>query len=341
MDTQTTAVVKELLSETKKIVIVGHKNPDADAIGSCLGLSEFLQKRGHSTTVLMPNTFPDFLKWMPGSDNILTYDQQAELCEKFIDEAQLIFTLDFNALNRVGDLEAPLKNTNAKFVMIDHHQQPDSYPIATYSDTSMSSTCEMVYHFIDALEGLDSLSETIATNLYTGIMTDTGSFRFSSTSATTHRVIADLIDHGAINNVIHESIYDTNSPDRMTLLGVALKNLRILPEYKTAFISLSQKELDDHNFKKGDTEGFVNYALSIQGIIFAVIFIENKQENIVKMSLRSKGNFSVNEFARTYYNGGGHTNAAGGRSTKNLDDTITEFISILPNHKEALNHDSQ
>ncbi|MFC7357511.1 bifunctional oligoribonuclease/PAP phosphatase NrnA [Jejudonia soesokkakensis] len=336
MDTQTTAIVKELLSETKKIVIVGHKNPDADAIGSCLGLSEFLKTQGHVATVLMPNTFPDFLKWMPGSENILTYDQQPEQCEKFIDEAQVIFTLDFNALNRVGDLETPLKSAKAEFVMIDHHQQPDSYPVATYSDTSMSSTCEMVYHFIDALEQLDSLSETIATNLYTGIMTDTGSFRFSSTSATTHRVIADLIDHGAVNNVIHESIYDTNSPDRMTLLGVALKNLTILPEYKTAFISLSQKELDDNNFKKGDTEGFVNYALSIQGIIFAVIFIENKQENIVKMSLRSKGNFSVNEFARTYYNGGGHTNAAGGRSTKPLDDTITEFISILPHHKDAL-----
>jgi phosphoesterase RecJ-like protein len=288
----------------------------------------------------MPNTFPDFLKWMPGSDAILTHDSQTEECEKYIDNADIIFTLDFNALNRVGNLEEPLKKATAQFVMIDHHQQPDSYAVVTYSDSAMSSTCEMIYHFMEALDGLDSLSATIATNIYTGIMTDTGSFRFSSTSATTHRVIANLIDHGAVNNVIHESIYDTNSPERMTLLGVALKNLRILPDYRTAYITMSQKELDENNFKKGDTEGFVNYALSIQGIIFAVIFIENKQENIVKMSLRSKGDFSVNKFARTYYHGGGHKNAAGGRSTKTLDATITEFISILPHHKDALIHDA-
>ena len=200
----------------------------------------------------------------------------------------------------------------------------------------MSSTAEMVYHFIAALEKTDLINADIATNLYTGIMTDTGSFRFPSTSALTHKVIAHLIESGANNSDIHQNIYDTNSPDRLKLLGVALKNLVILPKHRTAYITLTQKDLDEHNFRKGDTEGFVNYALSVSDIVFAVIFIENKQENIVKISLRSKGNFSVNEFARNHYNGGGHTNAAGGRSSLALDNTITEFISILPDYNIAL-----
>ena len=206
-----------------------------------------------------------------------------------------------------------------------------------YSDVQMSSTAEMVYHFIASLQKLDLLSEPIATNLYTGIMTDTGSFRFPATSPTTHRVIAHLMEVGANGAAIHQNIYDTNTPDRLKLLGVALKNLTILTEYNTAYITMSQQELDDHNFKKGDTEGFVNYALSVLGIKFAVIFIENRQDAIVKISFRSKGAFSVNEFARSHYNGGGHTNAAGGRSDKSLEDTVTEFISILPLYKNALN----
>lgn len=338
MDNKTTKVVKELLSTKKNIVVIGHKNPDGDAIGSCVALSMFLTKKGHSSQVVMPNNFPDFLQWMPGSDAIIIHETQKEESSKAIAAADLIFTLDFNALDRTGDVQQPLEASNAKFIMIDHHQQPDDYTVATYSDVTMSSTCEMVYHFMDALDDLDTLTPDICTLLYTGIMTDTGSFRFSSTSATTHRVIAHLIEQGADNSVIHESIYDTNTPDRLRLLGVALKNLEILPEYNTAYISLSQKDLDKNNFKKGDTEGFVNYALSVQGIIFAVIFIESKQDNIIKMSLRSKGDFSVNEVARKHYHGGGHTNAAGGKSDKSLTKTITEFISILPEYKEALTH---
>ena len=168
------------------------------------------------------------------------------------------------------------------------------------------------------------------------MMTDTGSFRFPSTTAVTHRVIASLMEHGAKNAEIHQNVYDTNSSSRIKLLGVALDNLVVLEKYHTAYITISQKELDDNNFKKGDTEGFVNYALSVLGIVFAIIFIENKQENIVKISLRSKGDFSVNEFSRTHYNGGGHTNAAGGRSLLSLKDTVTQFISILPNYKDQL-----
>ena len=340
MDKKTAQIVKGLLATPQRIVVVGHKNPDGDAIGSCLGLSFFLNSMGHSSTVIMPNDFPDFLKWMPGVDDILIYEKEIEKSCDFIRKANLIFTLDFNSLDRIGDLQTPLENSNAEFVMIDHHQQPADYAVAKYSDVSMSSTSEMIFHFMDALGQTEKLSKEIATNLYTGIMTDTGSFRFSSTTPTTHRIIANLIEAGAEGDTIHQNVYDTNSPDRMKLLGVALNNLNILTDYHTAYITLTQKELDEYNFRKGDTEGFVNYALSIKGIIFAVIFIENKQENIVKMSFRSKGDFSVNDFARNHYSGGGHINAAGGKSSQSLNKTITEFISILPRYKDELTHAS-
>ena len=336
MNSELITTVKKLLNGRKNIVIVGHKNPDGDAVGSCLGLCFFLKELGHKATVIVPNDFPDFLKWLPGSETITIYEKNSDDSLKLISEADLIFTLDFNSLSRIGAMQEPLENSLAKFIMIDHHQQPDGYAVATYSDTSMSSTSEMVYVFIESLQGLHLLDSKIATNLYAGIMTDTGSFRFPSTSPSTHIRIAHLIEAGANNAIIHQNIYDTNSPDRMKLLGVALKNLVILSEFNTAYISLTQQELDDNNFKKGDTEGFVNYALSIKGIVFAVIFIENKQENIVKMSLRSKGDFSVNDVARTHYNGGGHINAAGGRSSHSLNKTISEFISILPAYKFAL-----
>ncbi|MAB39825.1 MAG: DHH family phosphoesterase [Aequorivita sp.] len=337
MNKDTTEAVQKLLASPQKVVIVGHKNPDGDAVGSCLGLSFFLKSLGHNATVVMPNDFPDFLKWLPGCEEIIIYEKEVQNTNEIFENAGLIFTLDFNSLDRVGgELQVVLEKTTAKFVMIDHHQQPADYAVATYSDVKMSSTSEMVYHFMDALGQADKISKEIAINLYTGIMTDTGSFRFSSTSPTTHRVAAKLIEAGAESAIINQNVYDTNSPERMKLLGVALNNLVILPEMHTAYITLTQKELDDHNFKKGDTEGFVNYALSVKGVVFAVIFIENKQENLVKISFRSKGNFSVNDFARNYYSGGGHINAAGGKSSQDLNKTISEFISILPRYKNEL-----
>lgn len=340
MDAATTKIIENLLASPQKIVIVGHKNPDGDAVGSCLGLSFFLNSLGHKTTVVMPNDFPDFLKWLPGVEDIVIFEKDTKNTIKKIEAAKVVFTLDFNSLDRIGDLQPILENCSAKFMMIDHHQQPANYAIATYSDVAMSSTSEMVYHFMEALGKTENLSKEIAINLYTGIMTDTGSFRYSSTSPTTLRVAAKLMETGAETAIIHQNIYDTNSPDRMKLLGVALKNLHILPELKTAYITLTQKELDKCNFKKGDTEGFVNYALSVSGVVFAVIFIENKQEDIVKISLRSKGDFSVNDFARNHYSGGGHINAAGGKSSQNLNKTINEFISILPQYKQELTHAS-
>lgn len=329
--------IKELFSAPKQIVIIPHKNPDGDAIGSTLGLYHYLTQQNHKVTVIAPNDYPDFLKWMPGEDKILKYTNDQLNCDALINDAEIIFTLDFNALNRIGNMETVVTNSNAIKIMIDHHQQPDDYAQFMYSDVSMSSTCEMVYHFIDMLGDTHSINADIANCLYAGILTDTGSFRFSCTTSTTHRVIADLIDKGAENSQIHNNISDTNSYERLQLLGCALSNLKVIPDYKTAYITLTQDELNKYKFKKGDTEGFVNYGLSLEGIIFAVIFIENQQENIIKISLRSKGEFSVNEFSRSHFEGGGHTNAAGGKSDLNLHDTIEKFISILPQYKHALN----
>ncbi|GAA4106582.1 bifunctional oligoribonuclease/PAP phosphatase NrnA [Aquimarina addita] len=336
MNTTEIKEIKELLNTPKKIVIIPHKNPDGDAIGSTLALHHYLSGLGHHSVVITPNNYPTFLKWIPGEDTVLTYDNDRETVVSKIKEADIIFTLDFNHLSRSGHLETVLATTDTTFIMIDHHQQPDTYATFTYSDTGMSSTCQMVYHFIDKLGDLDKINADIATCIYVGIMTDTGSFRFRSTTSNTHRVLADLIDRGADNTAIHEKIYDTNTYSRLQLQGVALKNLKILPEYNAAYITISQKELDDHNFKKGDTEGFVNMGLSLEGIKFAAIFIENKNEKIIKISLRSKGDFSVNEFSRNHFEGGGHHNAAGGKSDLSLKETVEKFISILPDYKNAL-----
>ncbi|WP_425236637.1 DHH family phosphoesterase [Ulvibacterium sp.] len=329
--------IKKLLSVPQKIVIVPHKNPDGDAIGSTLALWHYLQNKGQQATVISPNDYPKFLKWMPGNEYILNYEKENRQAKRKLNEASIIFTLDFNHLGRVGQLEEPLENSNAEFIMIDHHQEPSDYANITYSDVSMSSTCEMVYNFIESLGDTSDITTEIANCLYTGIMTDTGSFAFPPTTSRTHRIVANLIDKGAENSNIHNEVFNTNTPSRLHLLGCALKNLVILEEFNTVYITLSQEELDSNNFKKGDTEGFVNYGLTLDEIVFAVIFIENKEEGIIKISFRSEGDFLVNEFASSHFSGGGHNNAAGGRSDLSMQDTVSRFKSLLKNYKNKLN----
>ena len=331
--------IKKLLTTEQNIVIVTHKNPDGDAIGSSLGLYHFLKTYHQQVQVIVPNDYPSFLKWMSGHEHILKHDTQTPICDSKIDKADIIFTLDFNAFHRTGQMEKPLENSKALKIMIDHHQEPDSYAKYTYSDVRMSSTSEMIYHFMDQLDALDHITPEIATCLYTGIMTDTGSFRFSSTTSLTHQVIAHLIEAGAQNSDIHNHIFNSNSYNRLQLLGCALNNLKVIPESRAAYITLSQKELNKYNFKKGDTEGIVNYGLSLENVVLAAIFIEDKQESIVKISLRSEGHFSVNDMARKHFNGGGHINAAGGKSHLSLKDTVEKFISILPKYNKALNNE--
>lgn len=323
-------VLKEKLEVPQKIVIIPHRNPDGDAMGSTLGLYNFLIQLKHEVVVISPNDYPDFLSWLPSSDKVLIYERNVLVAQQKLNAADLIFTLDFNALHRTGDLMGTfLRELKKTFIMIDHHQLPDDYATFMYSDTQMSSTCQMVYHFIYQLGKENLINIDVATCIYTGLVTDTGSFRFSSTTSTTHKVAANLIEKGIKNAQIHNNLFDTSSYNRLQLLGKALQNMRLLEDYKTSYITLSQSELDTYKHQKGDTEGFVNYGLSIDGIDFTAIFIENKEEGIIKISFRSQGDFDVNQFARNYFNGGGHINAAGGKSLLSLEDTVNQFISIV------------
>lgn len=218
--------LQDLLAKPRKIVVVPHRNPDGDAIGSCLALHQFLTARGHHSHLIAPNDYPEFLKWLPGESEVIKYDQQREKSDDLLKEAEFIFTLDFNSFSRTGNMAEVLGKCNATFVMIDHHQQPDTYAKFMSSNVESSSTCQMIYHFIEKFDAVDEITPEIATCLYTGIMTDTGSFRFPSTTSDTHRVIANLIDCGAKNSSIHQKILDTNSIEKIQLLGVALENMR-------------------------------------------------------------------------------------------------------------------
>ena len=321
--------IQNLLATPKKIAIIPHRSPDGDAMGSTLALYHFLLKLNHKPIVISPNDFPNFLAWLPSSETVLIYENNKENCTKILNEAELVFTLDFNALHRTGEMEQVLNKLSAPMIMIDHHQKPDMYATVTYTDTSIGSTCEMIYNLISFLDKKALLDKTIATCIYTGITTDSGSFRFPSTTSTTHRIVAELIDLGIDNSEIHNLLFDDNSANRLQLLGRALQNIKVFPEYKTSYITLSQKELDEFHYQKGDTEGIVNYGLSIKGILFSAIFIEHRDENIIKISFRSQGNFDVNQFAREHFNGGGHINAAGGKSNESMKATTNKFEDLI------------
>lgn len=322
---------QELLSTPKKVVIIPHRSPDGDAMGSTLGLYHFLKKLNHTAVVIAPNEFPDFLAWLPAADEVRIFEKEKEQTADLILNADLVCTLDFNAFHRTGEMEHVLKKVTAPILMIDHHQKPDDYATYQFSDTAYGSTCEMVYHFITQLGFKNQIDQTIATCIYTGIVTDSGSFRFPSTTSTTHRVAAELIDLGIENGSIHNALFDTSSYDRLQLLGQALQNMKLIHDKKTSYITLTQSELDRYHYVKGDTEGIVNYGLSVDGIVFTAIFIEHKEENIIKISFRSQGDFDVNQFARTHFNGGGHINAAGGKSYLSMRETVAKFLDILSN----------
>jgi phosphoesterase RecJ-like protein len=324
-------LLQGLLDIPKKIVLIPHKSPDGDAMGSTLGLYYFLKKLNHTATVISPNDFPEFLAWLPGSENVLVYETDKLNCEKEILNADLVFTLDFNAFHRTGEMETVLKKVVAPIVMIDHHQAPDNYATVTYSDVNFGSTCEMVYNFIEFLDKKELIDKTIATCLYTGILTDSGGFKYPKTTGTTHRIVAEFIDLGVENTTIPNQLFDNSSYERLQLLGRTLEKMKVIPEKKTAYTFLSQSDLNEFKYQKGDTEGNVNYGLSIKGIVFAAIFIEHRDENIIKISFRSQGDFDVNQFARQNFNGGGHINAAGGKSYESLENTIKKFESILQN----------
>jgi phosphoesterase RecJ-like protein len=329
MNEQDIQALQALLATPKKIAIIPHRSPDGDAMGSTLGMYHFLLKLGHFPTVISPNEFPGFLAWLPASETVLFFEKDKSGTAKILRDAELVIVMDFNALHRTGEMENVLSKLSAPFIMIDHHQKPDTFAAVTYSNTAFGSTCEMLYNFINYLGKKFLIDKTIATCIYTGIMTDSGSFRFPSTTAATHRIVAELIDLGIDNSQIHNCVFDDNSYESLQLLGKALDNLKILPNGQVSYTTLSQKELDTYNYVKGDTEGIVNYGLSIKGVKFTAIFIEHADENIIKISFRSKGDFDVNQFARNHFNGGGHINAAGGKSTVSMAETVKKFEEIV------------
>jgi phosphoesterase RecJ-like protein len=332
MKIQDIQAIQLLLATPKKIAIIPHRGPDGDAMGSTLGLYHFLLKNNHEAIVIAPNEFPEFLAWLPGSETVKIFEKDKENCIKALEIADLIFTLDFNALHRVGgEMETVLTKMTAPFIMIDHHQKPDNYAAYTYWDTSFGSTCEMLYNFISFLDKKEDIDKTIGTCIYTGILTDSGSFRFPGTTGHTHRIVAELIDLGVENTKIPTLLFENSSYSRLQLLGRALQNLKVVAAHNTTYITLTQEELNSFNYVKGDTEGIVNYGLSIKGVVFTAIFIENKEEQIIKISFRSQGDFDVNQFARDHFHGGGHRNAAGGKSEMSMEETVRKFEDLVSN----------
>ena len=269
-------IIKKLLSSSSKIVITTHHRPDGDAMGSSLGFFNYLRKKKYTVQVITPSEYPDFLNWLPGNKSVINYEASKSESESIIENADLIFCLDFNWINRVETMEEPLNKSKAKKILIDHHLDPEKAFDIIFSYSDACSTCELIYDFIVAMEDVNLIDKNIAECLYCGIMTDTNSFRFSSMKARTHRIIANLIEAGAENYKIHERVYDNSNESRTRLLGYALlEKLVVMKEYNTAYIFLSEKELDHFNFKSGDTEGIVNYALGIEGIRLAAFFSES------------------------------------------------------------------
>jgi phosphoesterase RecJ-like protein len=334
------AALTELLQHPKQILITTHHKPDADALGSSLGLAGYLKKKGHQVTVITPSDYPGFLNWMEGNEDVIIYSASKDaLVQKIIRQVDVIFCLDFSALCRINEMGEYIRQAPATKVLIDHHLEPEDFADITFSNTNAAATAELVFEVIRDLGDQDLIDVKIGECLYAGIMTDTGSFRHPSTSRNVHLIIAELLHIGVNTSNIHRLIYDSHTEARLRFLGYVLKDkLTVLREYKTAFIAISAQELKDYDSKTGDTEGFVNFALSIEGVVFAALLID--RSDAVKMSFRSVGDFSVNDFARQHFSGGGHRNAAGGISHLSLEETTQKLISLLPQYQNQLNQTS-
>jgi bifunctional oligoribonuclease and PAP phosphatase NrnA len=318
------------------VVIVTHFKPDADALGSSLGLSGYLKKKGHKVQVITPSDYPDFLDWMPGNSDVLIFHKERpKAAEEFILNADAIFCLDFSSLKRINELGIMVEKSTAKKVLIDHHLEPEKFADFEQWDQGAASTAELVYRLIAELKDEAFVDEKIANCLYAGLMTDTGGFRHPNTTIDVFNTAAALVRHGADPSKVSKLIYDTNTLERLRLMGYVLsEKLQVLPQYRTAFITLSSEDLKKFSSQTGDTEGLVNYGLSIKGVRLSVL-ISDRKENI-KLSFRSLGDFSVNEFARKHFDGGGHKNAAGGQTNTSMEETLQKFMDLLPLYKEQL-----
>lgn len=316
-------------------MITTHYKPDGDALGSSLGLSLVLKSMGHEVLVISPSDFPNYLSWLPEADQIQVYPVSAEFCQGFIHESELIFCLDFNHLKRLHELGNEVEKASGLKIMIDHHLEPQGFEDLAFWDTDASSTCQLVFRFLETLKLKGYLNKEVATCLYTGVMTDSGSFRFPRSSPELHRIAAQLIESGADNVDIYERINGSQPLNRVQFLGYCLVNkLVILKDFHTAYISIQKDELKRFEIETGETDGIVNFALGIESICLAVFFIERDEK--IKISFRSKGNFPANALASRYFSGGGHLNAAGGESELSLENTVKKFLGILSEYHQLL-----
>ncbi|HHM21009.1 MAG TPA: bifunctional oligoribonuclease/PAP phosphatase NrnA [Bacteroidetes bacterium] len=326
--------LKSLLSTPKEIVLTSHRNPDGDAIGSTLGLRHYLEQQGHTVHIAVPSEFPGFLNWMPGAKDILIHDTAADEINALLEKADMVFCLDFNSLDRIDKMGERIASLTCPKVLIDHHLFPEPFADYVLHDTTASSTSELVYDFLQLLGELDKLNKEVAECLFTGILTDTGSFKYS-TSPKLFRIVAELLELGVEDARIQDHVFNSLDEKHLRLLGHVLNNrLEVLPEFRTAIICLTKGDYERFNIQRGDTEGLVNQLLQMKDVIMAVFIHE--QPTITKISLRSKGDFSVQEIARKHFKGGGHKNASGGYSYIGLRPTVRKFKSILPEHKEDL-----
>lgn len=338
LNTKQTSELKKLLSSKLKIAVTSHNNPDGDAIGSLLAMKRYLIKLGHDVTGIVPNNFPGFLSWLPGSEQIIIYKLAAKEAQKAILEADLIFSLDYNAINRFGPAAEIILRSKAKRILIDHHINPEKESFDfCFSTTETSSTGELIYDFIDLLGDKNLIDREIAEAIYTGIVTDTGSFSFAANNQKTYLVTAELVAEGVDAQKIHRLVYDTFSEDRLRLLGHAISNnMLVWSDLHTALIYLAKEDLIKYNYQVGDIEGIVNYPLMMDQVNMSVLLTE--RDNQIRLSFRSKGEFSVNQLTRDYFNGGGHKNAAGGRSNSTMVETINTIKEVVSKYKEALDY---
>lgn len=328
--------IKDVLPGKKNIVIQMHINPDGDAVGASLGLSHYLNKLGYNNTVIAPNLFPSFLRWMPGASSIVNATERPHIAQRLYDNSDLIFVLDFNTAHRAGTfIGGILKHASAPIVLIDHHLQPEMNTLISISEHQVSSTSELIYNLIQENNDKHLVDENIATCLYVGIMTDTGSFSYSCNEPNTYHVIAHLVSTGISVDTIHQKVYSTYSENRLRLLGYCINNkLKVFPEFGASYMSLSKEELKQFNHKVGDTEGIVNYGLSLDVVMMTALFTE--RDDRIRISFRSKGEFDVNLFARNHFSGGGHKNAAGADAHDTLENTIRKFEMLLPEYQEQI-----
>ncbi|MES2681157.1 MAG: bifunctional oligoribonuclease/PAP phosphatase NrnA [Bacteroidota bacterium] len=319
---------KNILKKSGNIAIVTHWSPDGDAMGSSLGLYHYLLSLKKNVKVIVPNAYPEFLNWLPGNKQVLNFQANESKVTKFLHSADLIFTLDFNSYKRLEKLGEVLSQTPAPKILVDHHQQPDNYASLYFHDVKACSTSELIFDWIVGMGGKKLIDKKIAACLYTGIMTDTGSFRYPSVNSNTHLILSELLKTGIVPSEIHSAVYDNYSLSRLKLLGYALsEKMKVIDGLPVAYFTLTEKELNKFSYQKGDTEGLVNYPFSIKGIKVCALF--NESDGCVKISFRSKGNIDMNTFARNYFNGGGHINAAGGKSLESIEATETRFVELI------------